>query len=294
MSYDTSRDTITVNGIEYDVKREDDRGHPETTLTITTFNVEQDEFVDAFPGLSATLGYDEFDHDAFNPREWGNVGTMSVSYNRYNLGDEDITEIDFDVDCDKCDEYCQIPHPKNADETVDCDKCDGYGQITLDPAAYFKQKRGARVVIGLFVYEHSGITMSAGPRVGEVLTQSDVRSTGRFIGDDAGWDTSFVGFIYDTPEGIKECFGDNTVTDEQIEEALRGEVAVYASYLEGDITTYYVQDDETGFSDGCGGYVGNHKQCEQDCFEALESAIEKRLNEQIERAHWAARDTPTK
>ena len=49
------------------------------------------------------------------------------------------------------------------------------------------------------------------------------------------WDTSFVGFIYDTPEGVKQCLGDNA-TDEEIEAALRSEVAVYASYLEGDVS----------------------------------------------------------
>ena len=42
------------------------------------------------------------------------------------------------------------------------------------------------------------------------------------------WDTSFVGFIFDTPEGVKQCIGDDA-TDEQIEQALRAEVKVYAS-----------------------------------------------------------------
>jgi len=40
--------------------------------------------------------------------------------------------------------------------------------------------------------------------------------------------------------------------------------------------------------------VGSAKQCEEECFAALESAIEARLAEQKERAEWAARDTITK
>ena len=103
----------------------------------------------------------------------------------------------------------------------------------------------------------------------------------------------FVGFIFDTPEGVKQCIGDDA-TDEQIEKALRDEVAVYASYLEGDITWYSVEDDETNFYEACGGYVGDHKQCESECFAALEQAIIKRLSEGDERAEWNARGTQTK
>ena len=58
MSYDVSKDTITVNDVEYDVKREQDRGGSgEETLTITDFNVETDEFEDAVrrPGGHARL-----------------------------------------------------------------------------------------------------------------------------------------------------------------------------------------------------------------------------------------------
>ena len=103
MSYNISMDTITVNGVEYDVKRTPDRGHPEETLIVTEFNVETDEFEDAFPGLEATLGCEEYVEDWMSPRDWSNVGTMAVSYGRYNLGDEEIDKIDFEVDCDACD-----------------------------------------------------------------------------------------------------------------------------------------------------------------------------------------------
>jgi len=262
MSYDTKKDTITVNDVTYDIEREDDRGHPEQTLTVTTFNVETDEYEDAFPGLSATLGYEEYDQHFHNPRDWaGNVGTMAVSYRGYELGDEDISKIDFEV-------------IRGEDE-------DGYDNwVTLDPVTYFKEERGARVVLGLTVYEHSGLTMYVG-------------SVGDYPFDQAGWDSSFVGFIYDTPENVKECMGDD-VSDDDIEKALRSEVKVYASYLEGDIACFFVNDDESDYHDGCGGYVGDHERCEQDCFEALEHAIEARLAEMQERADAAARDIITK
>jgi hypothetical protein len=145
---------------------------------------------------------------------------------------------------------------------------------------YFKSQEEARVVLPLIVYEHSGITMSVG-------------SVGDYPFDSAGWDTSFVGFIYDTPEGVKQCMGDN-VPDEDIIKALRQEVEVYASYLEGDVTYYRVEDEETGYDEGCGGYVGDSKHCEDECFASLEGAVEKRLSENKERADMAARDIMTK
>ena len=102
MSYDVKKNTITVNDVTYRVSREPDRGHPEETLTLLDFDVEQDEFVDAFPGLSATLGMEEYIEDYMSPRDWSNVGTMAVSYSGYNLGDEDIKDIDFEVECPHC------------------------------------------------------------------------------------------------------------------------------------------------------------------------------------------------
>ena len=201
--YDIKKDTITVNDVEYRVNREPDRGSPEETLTLEIYDMEQDEFVDAFPGLSATLGYEEYIEEWMSPRDAANIGTISVSYPRYNLGDEDISKIDFEISCPNCDgtgndpsdtwavgihssaEYLAVGSQEDCQEFLDnlpdvesgmyyiepfaCKVCEGEQTVEVNPAEYFIKERGARVVIGLFVYEHSGITMSAGPRVGEVL-----------------------------------------------------------------------------------------------------------------------------
>lgn len=281
MTYDTSKDTITVNDITYDVEREQDRGGSgEETLTIRDYDVETDEFVNPFPGLEATLGYMD-DGYGMSPRDWSNVGTMSVVYHGYDLGDENIQEIDFKVECNFCDGTGEREEKQSANTTelFPCEMCHGNGEFQINPVDYFKQKRGARVVLPLSVYEHSGITMFVG--------HND------YTFDPGGWDTSYVGFIFDTPEGIKECYGDKQPTDEEIEQNLRSEVKVYASYLEGDITWYSVIDEETDFSDGCGGYVGDHEECERECFAALEQAVIKRLAENKERAYWLQRGVET-
>ena len=110
MSYNVKMDTITVNDVEYDVERSEDRGGwGGTTLTLRTFDVEQDEFVDAFPGLEGTLGYEE-SGEGYSPREWSNVGTMAVSYRGYNLGDEDIEKMDFEIQCPKCEGSGETDH----------------------------------------------------------------------------------------------------------------------------------------------------------------------------------------
>jgi hypothetical protein len=54
MPYNTNMDTITVNDVEYDVQREQDRGGSAAeTLTITLFNVDTDEDEAVFDGLEA-------------------------------------------------------------------------------------------------------------------------------------------------------------------------------------------------------------------------------------------------
>jgi len=290
MSYDTNKDTITVNDVTYDVEMSLDHGDGSTTLTLRDFDVQEDEFVNPFPGLEASIGYEQFDHDQFNPRDWTNLGTMSVSYNRYKLGDEDISKIDFEITCPDCDGngsiYVEGPQTEYDSRlyyrpfvSYECEKCEGNGAIPVNPIDYFKQERGARVVLPLSVYEHSGITMFVG--------------NGEYVFDPGGWDTSYVGFIFDTPESRKECFGDNEASDDEIESSLRAEVKAYASYLEGDITCWSVYDEETDYQDGCGGYVGDYEVCKQECYAALEHGIEKRLAEMTERAEMAARDIIT-
>jgi hypothetical protein len=108
MSYDTKKNTITVNDVTYDVEREDDRGSPEQTLTLRVYDMESDEFIDPFPGLSATLGMEMHIEEHDNPRQWCNVGKIAVSYRGYDLGDEDISKIDFEVECTHCDGHGQL------------------------------------------------------------------------------------------------------------------------------------------------------------------------------------------
>jgi hypothetical protein len=282
MSFNTNMATIEVDGITYDVESKSD-SDGDQVLTI------ERDGEPVFEGLEGHLGYEREAYDVMSPREWSNVGIICCHYDRYDLGDEDIKQVDFQVGCDVCDESGYVPahsthaadqgDPGDEDGEVTCNKCGGNGWYEINAIDYFKRERGARVVLPVIVYEHSGITM----RVGHV---------GDIPGDAQGWDTSFAGYTFDTPEKVKECMGDD-VTDEQIEKALRDEMSSYASYLEGDVTWYSVQDDETNYMEGCGGYVGDHDYCEEECYRALEQAIIKRIAEEKERAYWLAREVVT-
>jgi len=293
MSFNVEKDEITVNGIVYTVEREEDRGHPETTLTIKDFDVNINDWVFPFDGLEATLAYEEGDISHANPRDWSNVGTMACYHPSYNLGD-DVDPRDFldnEVECDLCKGEGIITLSEH--ETEPCKPCGASGYRTINIVDWIKQEYGARVIIPMFLYDHSGISMSAGAAIAGKADDSDFDRSRRHPFDSHGWDVSSIGVVFDTPDAVLECMGKDA-TNEEIEACLRSEVEVYSSYLEGDVMYYSVQDEETNFHDSCFGFVSDHKECERQCFEALESAIVKRLAENNERNEWNARGTETK
>lgn len=148
-----------------------------------------------------------------NPREdWENLGNMICFHRNYNLGDYELSK-----------EY--------------------------EPNDYYKLKERKDVVIlPLYLYEHSGITMNT-------------------KGFSCPWDSGQVGFIYVTHEKIREWFGVKRVTQElreKVEEHLQGEVHTYDQYISGDVYYFSIYQKETcnlgceheEFEDSCGGFFG--------------------------------------
>ena len=226
------------------------------------------DYIDTFEhvGLHVRIVHDE-DTEFANPRDYdGNLGKMFCDYRGYVLGDSDA------------------PDPRDADD------------ITVEGmVAYLKREFGARVVLPLFVYEHSGITMRAGGRLD--TGDDNMRAAGRFMGDDAGWDTSTVGMIFDTAETRKECECEDW-DDERIEQDLRESVAYYAAYLEGNVYGYVVVDNDENVLESCWGYLELNvfdddayvRQAGRADAEVCARAIER---ERIEAAEMAARDIIT-
>jgi hypothetical protein len=156
----------------------------------------------------------EQDDCPLNPREdWDNLGNMICFHRNYSLGDYVLSK-----------EY--------------------------EPKDYYKLKERKDVVIlPLYLYDHSGITMNT-------------------TGFSCGWDSGQVGFIYVTHETIRKEFGVKRVTQELREKVkgyLQGEVDVYDQYITGDVYYFSIYQKERcnlgceheEFEDSCGGFFGD-------------------------------------
>jgi hypothetical protein len=133
------------------------------------------------------------DQDPINPREDDNLGTMYCFHGRYNLGDKHKLSLEAVKEIEKCESYITLP---------------------------------------LYLYDHSGITISTTPF-------------------SCPWDSGKVGIITvhsrDT-EGL---------TDEQVRNALIAEVASYDDYLTGNIYGYQVTEPDGDEVYSCWGYQGS-------------------------------------
>jgi hypothetical protein len=101
------------------------------------------------------------------------------------------------------------------------------------------RKHGATAVLPLYLLDHSGISISGGR---DMVQDRDFRRRqgGRdhFACDPGGWDTSYVGFIFDTARTREVC---GTPLD-RVEECLADEVRTYNAYLTGDVWGYRIEE----------------------------------------------------
>ncbi len=201
------------------------------------------------------------DSDASNPRtDWDcHAGRMLCWHSGYNLGDE------HSYDSDDCLRQLAFEHDADLEDYVDrlenevCDKlydrasdngCTGYEECSGYAERFIRKRIDDRidaalsagyVILPLYLYDHSGITMS----------------TGSFA---CSWDSGQVGFIVCDAETIeKEFDGDR----DRAEAALESEVKVYDQYLTGDVWGFVVEERESGDdnewegTDSCWGFYGS-------------------------------------
>ena len=169
--------------------------------------------------LDIEVGYDETttfgdyrirvmqDSDAESPRDWDNLGTMVYWHRNYILGDVD-------------------------------------GNREYESVESFLEEIGDAIVLPLYIYDHSGITMNT-------------------TGFSCPWDSGQVGFIYVTLEDIRKEYGWKRITKERrerIEGYLRNEVNTFDMYLRGEVYGFnIVREDEDGEEvdiDSCWGFYG--------------------------------------
>lgn len=103
------------------------------------------------------------------------------------------------------------------------------------------KQENAVVILPLYLYDHSGITISTTPF-------------------SCRWDSGQVGFVYMTRKSIKNDFGIKRLTKKaliNLQAILKSEVKAYDDYLTGNVYGYqiYLKDNDN-LIDACGGYFG--------------------------------------
>lgn len=188
-----------------------------------------------------------YDPDPTSPREWDNLGKMVCWHRRYTLGDEQPSQdpddyleslLDGDV-AERLERRVEREHSKRANH--------------LEGNAYFAASREIRkehmervmaevrkhyILLPLYLYDHSGITM-------------------RTSAFSCPWDSGQVGYILADVEKVRKEYGCRRITPtirRKVLEVLKGEVEVYARFLEGGFTGYVVEDAEGNHKDSCWGF----------------------------------------
>ena len=116
-----------------------------------------------------------------------------------------------------------------------CTNCEEECKEECECGEYSNIAETAMAMLPLYLYDHSGVTMRTTP-----------------FGDP--WDSGQVGIIYVTKEKCVEIMGTTDVTQEKLEEILRGEVKEFDQYLRGEIYRYAVYDENDNVVDSCGGF----------------------------------------
>jgi hypothetical protein len=142
-----------------------------------------------------------------NPRDWDNLGTMVCSHRRYTLGDEQLNYTDY------------------TDWT--------------DAKKGLMAKYKTDIFLPLYLYDHSGITMSTRPFT-------------------CKWDSGQVGFIYATKEAIRDAFGVKRISKQTLAKAITmliNEINEYNMYLSGEVYGAIILDDNNEQIDSCYGLL---------------------------------------
>lgn len=160
-----------------------------------------------YRGYKINIGYET---DVESPRTWDNLGKMICFHRKYNLGDKhDLCSSDFE----------------------DWEDMEHYLRKTYKPG----------VLHPLYLYDHSGITISTAP-----------------FG--CRWDSGQVGFVFATRADILAAYGTKRLSKKLIAHAdkcILNEVKEYDSYLTGEVYRYEVISPIGREIDQCCGYYGD-------------------------------------
>ena len=175
------------------------------------------------------------DSDYESPREWDNLGTMYCSHRRYNLGDVQVSGgmggFLWKV---LCDENTLI----SSDEKIDFLYYNKEYLTQEESEKYINILCDNFIVLPLFLYDHSGISMST--------------SNNGYPFNDY-FDSGQVGYIIVSKDKIRQEFKWKNLTKKRISkilEYLRNEVQIYDDYLTGNVYYYQIMDTPEDYEEG--------------------------------------------
>lgn len=203
------------------------------------------------------------DDNPQDPRDNDNLGTMACWHRGYELGDEQIRDVE---------EWLISMAGVESNEL--------YERMTARSLweSLSEKINEKYIIMPLFLYEHSGMTMSTSPF-------------------SCKWDSGQVGFIYydrsrnDTEGYTAEWlakYHEGKSMDEAIESRLESEVELYASYLEGDVYGYEIfrpgKEVELGNGeDSTWGFFGYNEWENNGLLDDAIPAIEQDVKERLEK-----------
>lgn len=161
-----------------------------------------------------------------SPREWDNLGLMVCFHRRHELGDKHT--------------------------------------MSIEEAKELMQSKDI-VSLPLFLYEHSGMTIST--------------DNTRYPFN-CRWDSMQVGYIYVTKEKIKAEYGN--AGKKSIERAIKcmvGEVKEYDNYLTGNVYSYVIEDEQGENIDSCSGFFGDYDNEDFGALTEARSAVDYHTND---------------
>jgi len=284
---------------------------------------------ETYRGCVVKIEQEEYTED-YNPRkECENVGTMVCWHRRYTLGDEQPGESpsEYLVGLVPFKLLQRFEFRENRAYNNRCTYGDQKGRLDSptydailekiedDKKAFIEKWIAANLeVLELYLYDHSGITMSTGAfscpwdsgRVGYIYCslETALHEWGPPYSKAQGWD--------DTTDYTLKPDGTKRTLREAAGDCLEGEVQTYNDYLTGDIGCMVAEDPDGEVIESCGGYFPDHgvaygkrweypmgegRAAVDGWHEKLEKeeleAAQKQEKEELEAAHWACRDVET-
>lgn len=189
------------------------------------------------------------DPDPESPREWDNLGTMTCLHSRYDLGDkhshksaEEIVNDLIGDEVEKIDRWVEEEyHRRNMKALQGDDFLKANRELNREvEAKKWEAARKRHLILNLYLYDHSGISMSCDSFIGRA--------------HHAEWDSGRVGIIHVSHEKILAEYGGKRITKKTLakaEKCLRAEVETYDQYLRGEVYGYRVFGPEPEPCDKC-------------------------------------------